>query len=163
MKNEIKKCVFAGTFDPPTLGHKALIDECLKLFDEVVVLMCQNFDKTTLFSPEERLELLRLTAERFSNVQVERHDGWLYEYLQKTANAVLFKGVRNASDLEYEKKMAEFNFSHSGVETLFISASEGLESVSSTLVRSMMQSGEEWENLIPQNAQKIAQKFYKNI
>ncbi len=157
------KAIITGTFDPVTVGHEALIERASRLFDEVVVLMCQNFDKTTLFSPEERLELLRFTAERFSNVQVERHDGWLYEYLKKTENAVLFKGVRNSSDLEYEKKMAEFNFTHSGVETLFTVAPEGLESVSSTLVRSMMQSGEEWEKLIPQNAQKIAKKFYKNI
>ena len=94
------KAIITGTFDPVTVGHEALVERASRLFDEVVVLMCQNFDKTTLFSPEERLELLLLTAERFSNVRVERHDGWLYEYLKKTENAVLFKGVRNASDLE---------------------------------------------------------------
>lgn len=157
------KAIITGTFDPVTVGHEALIERASRIFDEVVVLMCQNFDKTTLFSPEERLELLRLTADRFSNVRVERHDGWLYEYLKTTEDAVVFKGVRNSTDLEYEKKMAEFNFEHSGVETLFAVSPEGLENVSSTLVRSMMKSGEEWEKLIPQNAQKIAKKFYKNI
>lgn len=157
------KAIITGTFDPVTIGHESLIEKASHTFDEVVVLMCQNFDKRTLFSPEERLELLRLTAEKFQNVTVERHDGWLYEYLKNTENAVLFKGVRNEADFEYEKKMAEFNFEHSGVETVFTFSDEEHKNISSTLVRSMMASGEEWEKLIPQNAQKIAKKFYKNI
>jgi pantetheine-phosphate adenylyltransferase len=118
--------------------------------------MCQNFDKVTLFSPEARFELVKLTAESFPNVRAERHEGWLYEYLRKTENAVLFKGVRDSRDLEYEKNMAEFNFEHSGVETIFIFADKNTAEVSSTLVRTAMKEGKDWLRFIPQIAQKKA-------
>ena len=70
MKNERKKCVFAGTFDPPTLGHKALIDECLKLFDEVVVAMLVNPQKQPYFTIEQRKEMLALPS---SYLATKRH------------------------------------------------------------------------------------------
>ncbi len=156
------KAIIAGTFDPITVGHETLIKRASLIFDEVVVLVCQNFDKITMFSHEERLELARESVKDIHNVKAELWEGWLYEYLKKCENTVLFKGVRDTKDFEYEKKMAEFNFEHSGVETVFAFSSGKTASVSSTLVRSLMNSGEEWLDFIPQNAQKLAQKIYKN-
>ena len=157
------KAIIAGTFDPITTGHEALIKKASAVFDEVVVLVCQNFDKVTLLTPEQRLELVRLTAEAFPNVRAEEHKGWLYEYLNKSPDSVLFKGIRNSRDLEYEKEMARFNYSHSGVETIFSFADEDNEEISSTLVRSLIKDGGDWKKFIPQNAQKTAEYFYKNI
>lgn len=157
------KAIITGTFDPITVGHEALIKKASLLFDEVTVLMCQNFDKKTLFTPDQRFELVRLTAEAFPNVKAERHEGWLYEYLRKTQDSVIFKGVRNSRDLDYEREMAEFNLEHSGVETLFAFSDKENESVSSTLVRTLMAEGGDWLRFIPQNAQKSAEYFYKNL
>ncbi len=157
------RAIITGTFDPITVGHEALVKRASLIFDEVTVLMCQNFDKKTLFSPDERFELIRLTVEPFYNVTADRHEGWLYEYLRKTSDAVLFKGVRDSRDLEYEKKMAEFNFEHSGVETLFAFSDNENREVSSTRVRALMTDGGDWLRLIPQNAQKMAEYFYKNL
>ena len=155
------RAIITGTFDPVTIGHESLIKRASLLFDEVIVLMCQNFDKVTLFSPEMRFELVKLTAQSFPNVKAERHEGWLYEYLKKTENSVLFKGVRDSRDLEYEKKMAEFNFEHSGVETIFAFADKNTSEVSSTLVRNAMKEGKDWLKFIPQIAQKKAEYFYE--
>ena len=157
------KAIIAGTFDPITTGHEALIKKASSIFDEVVVLVCENFDKVTLLNAEQRLELVRLTAEAFPNVRAEEHKGWLYEYLNKSPDSVLFKGIRNSRDLEYEKEMARFNYSHSRVETIFSFADEENEEISSTLVRSLIKDGGDWKSLIPQNAQKTAEYFYKNI
>ena len=157
------KAIITGTFDPITVGHESLIKRASLLFDEVTVLMCQNFDKKTLFTPDQRFELVRLTTESFDNVTAERHEGWLYEYLRKTKDSVLFKGVRNSRDLEYEKEMADFNFEHSGVETLFVFSDKENAEVSSTLVRALMTDGGDWLKLIPQNAQTSAEYFFKNL
>lgn len=157
------RAIITGTFDPITVGHESLIKRASHTFDEVTVLMCQNFDKKTLFTPDARLELIKLVASTFPNVNAESHEGWLYEYLRKTENSVLFKGVRDSRDLEYEKKMAEFNFEHSGVETLFVFSSGEYSTVSSTLVRSLMTEGGDWLKFIPQIAQKKAEYFYKNL
>ena len=75
MKNETRKCVFAGTFDPPTLGHKALIDECLKLFDEVVVAILVNPDKKPYFTIEQRKEMLALDFEGEPRLRILAFEG----------------------------------------------------------------------------------------
>lgn len=158
----MRKAIIAGTFDPITVGHETLIKRASLIFDEVIVLVCQNFDKVTVFNHKERFELVSESVKDFSNVKAELYEGWLYEYLRKCENTVLFKGVRDARDLEYEKSMAEFNFERSNVETVFAFSSGETANVSSTLVRSLMTSGEEWLHLIPQNAQKLAKKIYEN-
>ena len=83
MKNEIKKCIFAGTFDPPTLGHKALIDECLKLFDEVVVAIMVNPQKQPCFTLEQREKMLALTVKNNPRVRIISTMGTVAELLEK--------------------------------------------------------------------------------
>lgn len=157
------KAIIPGSFDPITIGHLSIIKKAALIFEEVEVLLCQNFDKKTLFTFEERLALLYASVEDMKNVKVASHEGWLYEYLKKETDTVLFKGVRNSVDLEYEKKMAEFNLEHSGVETIFCLSDTELSDVSSTKVRDLLARGGEWRDFIPQNAQKLVEKFYKNI
>ncbi len=157
------KAIIPGSFDPVTVGHIALVEKASRMFSDVTVLLCHNFDKKTLFSFEERLEMLFVATENMSNVRVEAHTGWLYEYLRGQEDTVLFKGVRNTVDFEYEKQMADFNFEHSGVETVFVLPDTELADVSSTKARQALFDGGEWEKFIPQNAQKLVKKFYENI
>ena len=160
---KIKTAVIPGSFDPVTVGHLSLIKKAADTFENVTVLLCHNFDKKTLFSFEQRLEMLRAAVSELDNVRVDSHTGWLYDYLKNTENAVLFKGVRNTVDFEYEKKMADFNLEHSGVETLFALSDAEMSNISSTKVRELLRDGGDWEKLIPQNAQKYIKKFYINI
>ena len=155
--------IIPGSFDPVTVGHMVLFEKASEMFENVTVLLCRNFDKKTLFSFEERLELLRASVSHLENVRVESHTGWLYEYLAGREDSVLFKGVRNTVDFEYEKKMADFNFEHSGVDTVFVLAEEKFAEISSTRVRKLLSEGENWKDFIPQNAQKLLENFYENI
>ncbi len=157
------KAIIPGSFDPVTIGHIALVEKASRMFSNVTVLLCHNFDKETLFTFEERLEMLFAATKGMNNVNVDSHTGWLYEYLKEQKDAVLFKGVRNTVDFEYEKKMADFNFERSGVETFFVLADSELANVSSTRVRQLLSDGGEWKKIIPQNAQKLVENFYKNI
>lgn len=156
------KAIIPGSFDPFTVGHLALVEKAAKMFDSVTVLLCINFDKQTLFTFEERLELLRASVRDIPNVTVDSHSGWLYEYLKNEKSAVLFKGVRNTADFEYEREMADFNREHSGVDTVLYLSEKDMCEVSSTKVRRLLDEGGEWKSLIPQNAQKIIENFVKN-
>ena len=152
--------IIPGSFDPITSGHVALVERAATLFDKVVVLVCVNFDKEYLFTTYERATLAKEALSHFDNVRVEEWSGWLYEYLEAHKPCVLVKGIRNEKDLNYEREMAEFNFAKSGVETLFLTASEGTGGISSTLVRQRLVKGESLDDLLSQNAQKLAEKFY---
>ena len=97
----MRKCVFAGTFDPPTLGHKATIEDCLDLFDEVVVAILVNPKKTPLFSVEDRKEMLRLTI-KSDRIRIVEHEGTAVELLRKENTKFYVRGIRNTVDLEFE-------------------------------------------------------------
>ena len=155
-----KTAVIPGSFDPITVGHLSLVLRASEVFDKVVLHVCNNFDKEYLFTKEERLEIAKSALRGLDGVSVAAHDSWLYEYLLTHKDSVLVKGVRNEKDLEYEKNMAQFNFEKSGVETLFFMSDDSLSSVSSTDVRERIVQGVEWEKFVPQNAQKIVEKFY---
>jgi pantetheine-phosphate adenylyltransferase len=99
---EQKKCLFSGTFDPPTLGHKVVIDTACKLFDEVIVAVMVNPDKKPFFTEKEREEMLRLTCGDTKNVRVVFWKGTVAELLQKEGTPFYVRGIRNTIDFEYE-------------------------------------------------------------
>ena len=96
----MKKCVFAGTFDPPTLGHKAMIEDCLHLFDEVVIAILINPAKAPYFSLEERKEMLSLLFPNETRIKVVEHEGTAIELLKKQDTKIYVRGIRNTVDLE---------------------------------------------------------------
>ncbi len=152
--------VIPGSFDPITTGHLSLVLRAASVFDTVILLVCRNFDKEYLFSDSERVEIARAALNGVPNASVEYHGSWLYEYLLAHPNAVLVKGVRGEEDLEYEKKMAQFNFEKSKTETLFFVSSDENADISSSAVRDLLAKNGDWKKFVPQNAQKIVEKFY---
>ena len=139
MKNEIKKCVFAGTFDPPTLGHKALIEECLKLFDEVVVAIMVNPQKQPYFTLEERAEMLALTVKNNPRVRIVSATGTVAELLQKENTKFYARGIRNSIDLDYEN--ANFYASKKldpDLTAVYLPCPQELLHVSSSMVRNSL-------------------------
>ena len=139
MKNEIKKCVFAGTFDPPTLGHKALIEECLKLFDEVVVAIMVNPQKQPYFTLEERAEMLALTVKNNPRVRIVSTAGTVAELLQKENTKFYARGIRNSIDLDYEN--ANFYASKKldpDLTAVYLPCPQELLHVSSSMVRNSL-------------------------
>ena len=139
MKIEMKKCIFAGTFDPPTLGHKALIGECLKLFDEVVVAMMVNPQKQPYFTLEEREEMLALTVENNPRVRIVSTVGTVAELLQKENTKFYVRGIRNSIDLDYEN--ANFYASKKldpDLTAVYLPCPQELLHISSSMVRNSL-------------------------
>lgn len=139
MKNEVKKCIFAGTFDPPTLGHKALMDECLKLFDEVVVAIMVNPQKQPYFTLEQREEMLALMVKNNPRVRITSTTGTVAELLQKENTKFYVRGIRNSIDLDYEN--ANFYASKKldpDLTAVYLPCPQDLLHVSSSMVRNSL-------------------------
>lgn len=139
MKDERKKCIFAGTFDPPTLGHKALMDECLKLFDEVVVAIMVNPQKQPYFTLEQREKMLALTVKNNPRVRITSMTGTVAELLQKENTKFYVRGIRNSIDLDYEN--ANFYASKKldpDLTAVYLPCPQDLLHVSSSMVRNSL-------------------------
>lgn len=137
--SEKRKCVFAGTFDPPTLGHKALVETCEKLFDEVVVAILVNPAKTPYFSLEQRKEMLWLTVGESEKVRIVATTGTVAELLKAENTEIYVRGIRNSIDLDYEN--ANFYASRKldeNVTAIYIPCPQELLHVSSSMVRSSL-------------------------
>ena len=137
-----KKCVFAGTFDPPTLGHKAIIEDCLKIFDEVVVAIMVNPTKKPCFTMEERKQMLALDFGEDERVRVVEFTGTVAELLQKENTKVYVRGIRNGVDLDFEN--ANFYASQKldpDLTAVYLPCRQSLLHVSSTMVRNSLKFG----------------------
>ena len=140
--DKVKKCVFAGTFDPPTLGHKNIIETCARLFDEVVVAIMVNPDKAPCFTVEERKEMLALDVGCLPSVRIVEFSGTVAELLAKEDTKIYVRGIRNGIDLDYEnanfyasKKLDE------EIMAVYIPCPQELLHVSSSLVRNSLKFG----------------------
>lgn len=149
--------VCPGSFDPVTCGHVDVARRAAKLFGSCRVVVMNNREKKYLFSLEERFELCRAAFAGEENITVDVYEGMLYDYLATLENPVLVKGVRNETDFLYERNMARFNFEHSGVETLYLDASEGLATLCSTQVREKIAKKEDLSEDLPSAVIKLLQ------
>ena len=136
-----KKCVFAGTFDPPTLGHKALIEDCLKIFDEVVIALLVNPAKAPFFTIEERKEMLRLTCPD-KRARIVVFEGTIAELLKKEGTDVYVRGVRNTVDFEYENTnyFASCKLNEN-LTAVYLPCRQELLHISSSMVRNSLKFG----------------------
>lgn len=142
MNENKKKCVFAGTFDPPTLGHEALINDCLKIFDEVVVAILVNPAKKPYFTMQERKEMLSLVFGKDSRVRVVEFDGTVAELMAQEGTSVYVRGIRNGTDLDFEN--ANFYAScklDDKITAVYLPCRQNLLHVSSSMVRNSLQFG----------------------
>ena len=136
----MRKCVFAGTFDPPTLGHKETIAQCLQLFDRVVVAVMVNPNKKPCFSTRERKEMLRLTIGDEPRVRIIEFRGTVAELMEKENTKIYVRGIRNATDLDYEN--ADLYASHKldkDLLAVYLPCRQELLHVSSSIVRNSLQ------------------------
>lgn len=157
----MKKCVFAGTFDPPTLGHKAVVDRAAKIFDEVIVALLVNPDKKPLFTEAERLELLKKTFKN-ANVRVISSSKTAAELMKKTGADCYLRGIRNGTDFDYEtanyyvseKLCGEFI-------AMYVPCPQDLLHVSSTAVRALLKFGKSVDGYVADEAKPVLLKLYE--
>ena len=140
-----------GSFDPITLGHVDIIRRAAEIFDEVVVCVMHNAaKKSPMFTLEEKLSMARRAVEGYKNVRVDSYDGLLTEYVRRYDKPVVVKGLRAASDFDYEFQMNMINKRlNPSVETMFLTASEQYTFLSSSIVREVAQYGAELKGLVP--------------
>ena len=140
-----------GSFDPITLGHLNIILRTSKIFDRVVVCIMHNAMKPNpMFTVEEKVDMCRRATERYPNVTVDWSDGLLAEYAKQYPGAVIVKGLRAASDFEYEFQMNLINKKiNPELETMFLTASGKYTFLSSSVVREMAYYGADLTGLVP--------------
>lgn len=146
----MKKCVFAGTFDPFTVGHEETVKKSLALFDEVIVAVAVNNRKKCLFSSAEREEMIKLLYKDEPRVRTIGFDGAIVDLLKQENTPFYVRGVRNTMDFEYEN--ADFFASRKldpNMITLYIPCEQELLHVSSTLVKNCMTFNKPFERYLP--------------
>ena len=140
-----------GSFDPITLGHLNIIRRASRIFDRVVVCVMFNSTKTSpMFSVEERVDMVHRAVAKYPNVTVDSSDGLLAEYARQFDGAVVVKGLRAASDFEYEFQMNLINKKiNPEMETMFLTSSEKYTFLSSSIVREMARYDADLTGLVP--------------
>lgn len=146
----MKICVYPGSFDPVTNGHVDIIDRAAKLCDKVIVAVLVNSNKKSVFSLEERVELLKKVFKGRPNIEVDCFTGLLVDFTKKKKANAIIKGLRAVSDYEYELQMALLNKNlEPEIETLFMMANINYSFLSSSIVRELAQNGGKIDGLIP--------------
>lgn len=142
--------IYPGSFDPVTLGHLNIIKRAAACFDQVIVCVMVNSSKQGMFTPEERVELLRRATGRFHNVEVDFSDELLAAYAKRRGAHVVVKGLRAVSDYEQEVQMAVINRKlNPELETMFLASSEKYTYLSSTIVKEMARYGADLTEFVP--------------
>lgn len=135
------KVVYPGTFDPITSGHEDVVRRAAGLFGEVIVAVAKS-RANTLFTLEERVEMAREVFSEYDNVRVEGFDGLLMNFVQSQQSRVVLRGLRAASDFEYEFQLAGMNRNlYPEMETLFLTPAEQYTFISATMVREVARFG----------------------
>ena len=155
------RAIYPGSFDPPTNGHLDLIQRGAKIFEELVVAILRNSEKTPMFSTSERLEMLKELTADLPNVRIATFDGLMVEYAKSIDAMCVLRGIRAISDYEYELQMALMNRKiEPTLETVFMMPADKYSYVSSRLVREVAQAGGPIKGLVPEVVeQKLREKL----
>jgi len=153
--------IYPCSFDPPTNGHLDLIERGSNIFDELVVAILRNADKTPLFSVGERRRMLEDLTSGFKNVRVDVFDGLTVEYATRVKASAVLRGIRALSDYEYELQMAMMNRKlRPDLETVFMMPAEQYSYLSSRLVREVARLGGDISGLVPEMVeQRLKEKL----
>ncbi|WP_122817073.1 pantetheine-phosphate adenylyltransferase [Nocardioides pantholopis] len=145
----MRTAVCPGSFDPVTNGHVDIVRRAARLFDEVVVAVGTNVSKSRLFAPEERLEMLTEAMADLPNVRIAGFQGLIVEFCRDIGAVAIVKGLRGATDYEYELPMAQMNSHLTDVETVFVPGATRNAFVSSSLIKEVAAFGGDVTGLVP--------------
>ena len=157
------KVIYPGTFDPITRGHEDLVRRASRLFDQVIVAVAVNSNKKTFFTLEERVELAKGVLADCLNVKIMSFSGLLMDFIRQQEARIVLRGLRAASDFEYEFQMAGMNRGiYPDVETLFMTPSEQYMFISATIVREIASYGGRADAFVhPLVAKQLHEKIAK--
>lgn len=156
-----KIAIYPGSFDPPTNGHLDMIERGLKLFDKIIIAILHNPKKNSLFSIEERVELLQEVLKEFPNIEIDSHSGLLVDYAEKKGAKAVLRGLRAVSDFEYEFQMALMNRRlNRNIQTVFLMSGFRWIFTSSSIVKEAASFGGDVESMVPPFVyQRLKEKY----
>jgi pantetheine-phosphate adenylyltransferase len=146
-----RRAVCPGSFDPVTNGHLDIIGRASRLFDEVIVAVLINKSKNSLFTVDERIEMLTDCTSKYDNVKIDSFHGLLVDFCRDRGIQAIVKGLRAVSDFDYELQMGQMNHSLAEVETLFIPTNPLYSYLSSSLVKEVATYGGDVSALLPES------------
>ncbi len=150
MMQSQSRAIYPGSFDPITNGHLDILDRSLTLFSEVTLVVAGTGLKNSLLSPDERVDLIREVTRTRKGVKVERWSGLIMDYARDHSISAVIRGLRAASDFEYEFMMASMNKQlNPEVETLFMMTAQNLYFVSSTMIKEIFHYGGDISPYVP--------------
>lgn len=145
----MKRAIFPGSFDPVTLGHYDIIQRGIRLFDEVIIAIGINTDKTYMFSLEERMRFVEEAFRGEKKVKVVSYEGLTVDFARTVKADYILRGLRNPADFEFEKAIAHTNRRLADIETVFLLTSSGKSYISSSIVRDVIRNGGDYTLLVP--------------
>ena len=162
--NCVPTALCPGSFDPVTLGHVDIIERSARHFDQVIVVVSRNPSKTqSLFSLEERHDMLIEALAHLDNIRIEFFKGLLVEFARDQGADAIVKGLRAVSDFDYELQMAQMNQRLTGIDTFFLSTSPQYSFLSSSLVREVARFGGDVSGMVPKNVNdRLVERFQKD-
>lgn len=158
------KAIYAGSFDPFTMGHLNILDRASKLFEEVIVAIGTNTSKKSLFTPDEKQEMITqvLVESELENVRVILHtDGLTVDLAKKEQANVMLRGIRSVTDMDYEMNIASMNKTQAPkIESVFLMADEQYRFVSSSLIKEIAQFDGDVTGMVPESiAERMVEKY----
>lgn len=153
-----------GSFDPPTIGHLNIVARALKHFGKVIVAVAINTSKSSLFSPEERVDMLKSLFKNRRNVEVDSFEGLLVHYARRKKCSVILKGLRTVQDYEYELQMSLANKKLAPeLETMFMMTESAFSHISSSIIKEVIYFGGSGKGMIhPLVEKRIKEKRLKS-
>jgi len=157
----MKRAVYPGSFDPITFGHLDIIERSAKMVDELVVAVLRNSAKNSLFSLEERVNMIEELTKDLPNVKVETFDGLLVDYMSQIDANIIVRGLRAVTDFEYELQIAQMNHVlKDNAETIFLITNLKYSYLSSSLVKEIASYGGDISKFVPaQLMDRIYEKY----
>ncbi|MDR1408218.1 MAG: pantetheine-phosphate adenylyltransferase [Tannerella sp.] len=156
--NGTRKAVFPGTFDPFTLGHRAMVKRGLGLADEVIIAIGVNPDKKSCFTVDRRIKSIETLYANEPGVKVAAYDSLTADFVKAVGGDFILRGVRTIQDYEYEKPIADLNLKLAGIETVILFAEPEFLHISSTIVRELLQYKKDISDFVPKETLYILQR-----
>jgi pantetheine-phosphate adenylyltransferase len=160
----MKVAIYPGSFDPFTNGHKNIIERGVRVFDQIIVAVAHNTSKKTVFTVEERVEILNEVFESRDNVKVDYFEGLLVEYIKTKGTNIVLRGMRTVSDFEFEMQMALANKTLSSeLETVFMVTDSEFSHISSSVIKEVVSLNGSASHMVPEIVEKrLREKLLKS-
>jgi pantetheine-phosphate adenylyltransferase len=159
----MKKGIYAGSFDPITIGHIDMIERAARLCDSLTVLVIRNYSKSFMFSEEQRVEMIKAATAHIPNLDIKFADGHLATYVLENGYDVSFRGIRNETDFSYEIQLAQIyaKFYNDKAETVYLMTDPRYSYISSSIVKENFRLGADITGWVHPSTLELMKKYTK--